>query len=258
MKYSDLLKANLKYGISKNDIIKYKGYEEILENVVIAPWWSHEMFDGFGLTCKQVSNKVYNLYNDDVSFSFVELKSIGAPVIIDRVLSLGVTKCKNLLFIGSVGSLDDNIKIGDIVIPKYSICGDGASRYLNSNFEDEFLKKEYPSKEFTNKLLNILNDNSINYHNVPNYSTDSIFAQFYHLDKILELGCKTIEMESANIFKCNELLNINVSALFCVSDNTVLSKSLYSGRTSNDKLFSRKVRHEIIPKIIIELFKRGV
>lgn len=51
----------------------------------------------------------------------------------DYILSLGVTKCKNLVFLGSSGSLDENIKISDIVVPKYSICGDGASRYLNKN-----------------------------------------------------------------------------------------------------------------------------
>ena len=128
MKYNDLLESHLKFGTTKDDIIKLYGYEKILPNVVIAPWWSHEMFDNLNFEVEQVSNKVYNFYRDDVSFSYIELKSIGAPAIMDDVLSLGVTKCKNLVFLGSSGSLDENIKIGDIVIPEYSICGDGASR----------------------------------------------------------------------------------------------------------------------------------
>lgn len=254
MKYKDLLDSHLKYGTNSEDIIKNRGYEKILENVVIAPWWDHNMFENLGFRIEQVSEKVYNFYGADLSFSYIELKRIGAPAIMDNILSLGVTKCKNLVFLGSAGSLDENIKIGDIVIPKYSICGDGASRYLNSNLEDEFLKEKYPTKDITDKLINILKENSIKYHYVPNFSIDTVFAQFYHIDKIIDLGAKTIEMETANLFKCNELLNINVTALFCISDNTILNKSLYSGRTEKEEEYRHKVRNEVIPQIIIELF----
>lgn len=256
MDYSDLLNSHLKYGTTKEDIMIRKGYENIQENVVIAPWWSHDIFDDMDFRIEQVSEKVYNFYRDDLSFSYIELKRIGAPGIMDFVLSLGVTKCKNLVFIGSAGSLDENIRIGDIVVPEYSICGDGASRYLNKNLDDEFLNKQYPSKDFTNKLIDVLKNEKIKYHNVPNFSIDTVFAQFMHIDKILELGSKTIEMETANIFKCCEIMKINVTALFCISDNTVLKKSLYSGRTEEENEYRHKIRNEIIPKIIVELFKK--
>ena len=255
MKYKDLLDSHFKYGSTKEDLINRKGYKDILENVVLAPWWDHTIFDKYNFKVEQVSDNVFNLYKDDISFSYIELKLIGAPAIMDYILSLGLTKCKNLVFIGSAGSLDENIKIGDIVIPEFSICGDGASRYLNKNMEDEFLKKEYPSKDFTNKLIDILNKNNIEYHYVPNFSVDTIFAQYMHLDKIIELGAKTIEMETANLYKCNELLNINMTSILCISDNTILKKSLFSGRTPEEKEHRYKIRNEIIPKLIIELFK---
>ena len=256
MNYNDLLESHLKYGTNEEDIKTTIGYNDILENVIIAPWWSHEMFNNNNFKVEQISEKTFNLYSDDISFSFIELKRVGAPAIMEYILSLGVTKCKNLIFLGSAGSLDENIKIGDIVIPEYSICGDGASRYLNKNLEDEFLKREYPSKDFTNKLINILKEENIKYHNVPNYSIDSVFAQFYHLDKIIELGAKTIEMETALVFKCNQLLNINVTALFCISDNIVIKKSLYSGRTVEENEYRHKVRNEVIPGVVLKLFKK--
>lgn len=184
MKYNDLLNSHLKFGTTGEDIKIKRGYEKILENVVIAPWWSHDIFYNLNFDVEQVSEKVFNFYSDSISFSYIELKRIGAPAIMDYILSLGVTKCKNLVFLGSSGSLDENIKIGDIVVPKYSICGDGASRYLNKNLEDEFLKKEYPTKGFTNNLIDILKNEKIKYHYVPNYSIDTVFAQFYHMDKI--------------------------------------------------------------------------
>lgn len=257
MKYNDLLNSHLKYGTTPDDIIARKAYEKILKNVVIAPWWSHDIFDGLNFEEDQVNDKVFNFYSDDLSFSYIESKRIGAPGIMDFILSLGVTKCKNVIFLGSAGSLDESIKIGEIVIPKYSICGDGASRYLNTNLEDEFLKKEYPSKMITNDLIDILKERNIKYHYVPNYSIDTVFAQFYHIDKILDLGAKTIEMETACLFKCCNLMNINATALFCISDNTILNKSLYSGRTDEENDYRHKIRYELIPKIVIDLFKES-
>ena len=254
MKYDDLLKSHLKYGTTSEDIIKRKGYENIMENVVIAPWWNHDIFEGLGFRMEQINEKVFNFYSDDLSFSYIELKRIGAPGIMDFVLSLGVTDCKNIVFLGSAGSLDENIKIGDIVVPKYSICGDGASRYLNKNLEDEFLKEEYPTESITNNLISILKERNIKYHYVPNYSIDTVFTQFYHINKILNLGAKTIEMETACLFKCCNLMQINATALFCISDNTILNKSLYSGRTDDENEYRHKVRNEVIPKIVIELF----
>lgn len=258
MKYEEIINSHLKYGTTKEKIIIEKNYDNILENVVIAPWWSHEMFSNLNFKVVQISEKIYNFYNKELSFSFIELKSIGAATIMEFVLPLGLTKCKNIVFLGSAGSLDKDIKIGDIVIPKYSICGDGASRYLNQNLEDEFLKKEYPTIEYTNKLIDILKNKNIKYHYVPNYSVDTIFGQFYHIDKIINLSAKTIEMETANLFKCNELLKLNVTALFCISDNAIQNKSLYSGRTEEEKSYRHKIRNEVIPEIVVELFKNKI
>ena len=255
MKYEDLLNSHMQYGTTSEDIIVRNNYEKIQKNVVIAPWWKHDIFTNYNLNIEKINDRIYNIYNEDISFSFIELRQIGAPAIMEAVLSLGVTACENIIFIGSVGSLDKNIKIGDIVIPKYSLCGDGASRYLNKNFEDEFLKKEYPSKQITNKLISLLEKENIKYHNVPNISIDTIFAQFYHIEKLKEYGAQTVEMETANIFKCKEILKKNVTALLCVSDNTVLKKSLFSGRTKEENENRLKIKNEIIPKIIINLFQ---
>jgi len=255
MNYNDLLNSHFKYGTKSSDIISRNGYDRILENVVIAPWWSHDIFEGEDFKVEQINEKIFNFYGDKTSFSYIELKGVGAPTIMDNVLPLGITKCKNLIFIGSCGSLNKDIKIGDIIVPKCSICGDGASRYLNKNLEDEFLKKEYPSKEITDSMIKVLNEERIKYHYVLNFSVDTIFAQFYHIDKILESGSKTIEMETACLFKCGNLLDINITSLLCVSDNTILNKSLYSGRDKNDSENKRKSKYKIIPKIIIKLFE---
>ena len=256
IEYKDLLESHFRFGTTSDDIAINMGLKNVLENVIIAPWWGHEMFEKEDFKIEQINNRLFNVYNNDISFSFIEVKNIGASAVMDFVLALGVTKCKNIIFLGSAGSLDENIKIGDIVIPEYSICGDGASRYLNKNLEDSFLEKNYPTKSLTNVLIDLLKKQNIKYHYVPNFSVDNIFAQFYHIDKIMGLGAKTIEMETANLFMCGKITGINVIALFCISDNIVAKKSLYSGRTDKEHEYRHNIRYNLIPRIAIDLIRK--
>ena len=70
---------------------------------------------------------------------------IGAPTNMDVVLALGATSCRRILFIGSAGALDEKMELGDIVLPEKSICGDGASRYLQKDLAaDPFAQAAYP------------------------------------------------------------------------------------------------------------------
>ena len=258
MNYNEILNYHKNYGTTKSDIVKRHGYENILKNVVIAPVWKHTLFEKYAKSIEQVSSKVFNVYCENFSFSFIETNNIGASWIIEDIYALGVTHCKNLIFIGSAGALSEQIKIGDLSVPKLSYCGVSATRYLNQNLEDDFETKDYPSEYLTNKLLNTLKANSYNtnYHFEENYTVDSLFTQFAHIDHIKNLGAKTIEMETANVFKCNELLKINITALFCISDNTLQNKSLYSGRTQEENNYRRKIRYEVIPEIVINLLKK--
>ena len=57
MKYEELVSSHLEYGTTEENIRVRKGYNQILENVVIAPWWSHDIFEGFGFEVVQTSEK---------------------------------------------------------------------------------------------------------------------------------------------------------------------------------------------------------
>ena len=87
---------------------------------------------------------------------------------------------------------------------------------------------------------------------LPNYSVDAVFAQFPHIDHIISLGAKTIEMETSTVFKCAKMANIKATALLCVSDNSINKKSLYSGRNLQDKQKKEFTKNIIIPKIIVD------
>ena len=257
MNYTDLLNAQQKYNISKTDLVSRNGYQNILSKVVIAPAWSHTIFEPFCEKIEQIGEKVYNLYGKNFNFSFIEIANIGAPATVETVLTLGATNCKQIVFIGSAGALDQEIKIGDIVIPQYSLNGVGACRYLFQDRADDFEQKYYPHQTLSNQLIdcakNVCPDKTI--FNVPNYSVDTVFAQFAHIDHIISLGAKTIEMETSALFKCAEIANMQAAALFCISDNSIAKKSLFSGRNEQEKILRKSVRQNIIPQIVINLFK---
>lgn len=256
MEYSEILEYLRLYGTNKQDIIKRRGYENILENVVVAPWWEHTLFNDYTTSIEQVSDKVYNVYGEGFSFSFIEIKGIGASALLEEVLALGVTACKRILFIGSAGAIDETINIGDLVIPTYSFNGVGATRYLNKGLIDDFEDKYYSSELLNKELINVSENMGYKIKLVENYSVDTIIAQFPHIQHIIDVKAKTIEMETSTLFKCAKMMNIEATALFVISDNSIKNKSLYSGRSEDDSIKRKKVRKEVIPIIVNEFFKK--
>ena len=73
MNYNNLLESLKMYGTSKEDIISRRGFENVLENVVVAPWWEHSLFANYSSKVEVVSDKVYNVYGKDFSFSFIQM-----------------------------------------------------------------------------------------------------------------------------------------------------------------------------------------
>lgn len=256
MEYAKLLESLSLYGTTREDIKKRRGHENILENVVIAPYWEHTLFSDYCISITQVSEKVYNIKGEDFEFSFIQIKNIGASSILEEVLALGVTNVKRIIFIGSAGALDQDIKIGDLVVPTYSINGVGATRYLNEDLSDDFNVKYYPNENLTNRLVEVIDKMDLSVKRAPNYSVDTIIAQFPHINHIKRLGSQTIEMETSAFFKCASMIGVESTALFVISDNTTVNKSLYSGRSEEDSFKRKKARKELVPSILVEFFKK--
>jgi len=202
--------------------------------------------------------KIWTLSKADLKITYI-VTGMGASNVIDIVLALGCTPCRKIIFIGSVGALDTHIGIGDIIIPEYSICGDGACRYLTNKKlteNDSFGEKNYPNKELFDRIVSrikeIAGKNGVKYHIGKNFSIDTIIAQFAHLNEIIGMGCNCIEMETSVLFKAAEICNISAGAVFSVSDNTLLRKSLLSGMTKEEKDHEKNVRRNILIKIVME------
>lgn len=240
--------------------------EEIHESVILAPWWEPYLFPELGeayyLSESDFSSiKVWNIVSEKGEFTYIKT-GIGSPILMDVLLCLGETKCKKVIMIGSSGSLDADIDIGSIVIPKYSVCGDGASRYLVSDDmkKDCFGEKVYPDPELFDRVKsiteNVCRQYNVKWHIGRAFGVDTIVAHFTKIDLIRSMDCNIIEMECAAAFRAAKLMNIQLAAIFCVSDNSAMKKSLSSEITKAELDYRKFVRRKLFPQIILETFRQ--
>ena len=258
-----LTKEQLKESIDKygdsSKLVKRLGIteKEVTEVVVLAPWWHpNKLYNDYDCKIELLSDEFPDVhritYNDK---SFLHIRSyVGATNAGETVLLLSFTKCKRIIFVGSVGSISNDVNIGDLIIPSTSVSGEAFSTYMYETINKESLHKEYhPTKELYDATTNYLNNEKINYKDIKIYSVDTIAGQFAHIDEILDLGCKAIEMETSALFSSCLVAEKECVALLAVSDNTILNKSLISGRTDDDMKIYHKTRYEVIPKIIFKM-----
>ncbi len=231
--------------------------EDVTEVVVLAPWWHpNKLYNDYDCRIELLSDEfpeVYRItYNNK---SFLHIRSyVGATNVGETVLLLSFTKCKRIIFVGSVGSISNDVNIGDLIIPSTSVSGEAFSSYMYKTINKESLHKEYhPTKKLYDATTNYLKNENIDYKDIKVYSVDTIAGQFAHIDEILNLGCKAIEMETSALFSACQVIEKECVALLVVSDNTILNKSLISGRTDDDMKLYHRTRYEIIPRIIFDL-----
>ncbi len=255
MTLDEILIGHLKYGNTLNILKGQSPFKDCFENIVVAPMWGIDILDIDKKYITKINNLVYNVETDYSRFSFVTVGMMGGANIMDKILELAIFHPRRVIFIGSASSLSLDIDIGDTVVIRKSFCGNGSSRYLNENLEDDFGKSVAPSPRLNEKLMNILKINNIDYHYTDAFSIDTIFTQFNHLDYIKKLGCEILEMETYATFKACHLCGIEVCALINISDSCAKNKSLYSGRTLEEKLIRNKKRKSVVTKVVLELYK---
>lgn len=269
MKYQDLIYGMKHFGAKDEDVCRNSlgiGSDRIHENVVISPGWGPDKITGLGNAELIVPSgplfgyQVWDVEGGGLSITYIKA-GFGAPVILDALLPLGMTNCKRILFVSSVGGLSEEIGVGDLVIPEYSACGDGASRYIASDdFQtDVFGEKAYPDAGLAGLLRaeaqTVCGAEKVGLHGGRTFCTDTIFAQFPHIGHIIQMGYNTVDMETAAAFRAASLMGIPLAALFNVSDNTVKHNSVLSGTTQAEKDYRTFVRCEVMPQIIHRVFR---
>jgi len=251
-----------RYNITPEDVVNlYLRCDPgvIKSRVIITPIWQASIFEKNAGSITTVSEGiVYEIEYQDQAITFIR-SGIGAPQTGDFILALGCTPCERVIFTGSVGGLDPSMEIGDFVVSEKSICGDGFSRYLDADIQtkDCFLHPIEPDLELTESIKNcaleLCERESVPVHCGTVFSTDSIIAQFFRLDYFVRnLGCIGIEMETSAVFGAAKLVGIKAGALLQVSDVIPTNKSLFSGRTKEERERRNLIRETILTKAILD------
>jgi purine-nucleoside phosphorylase len=236
--------------------------ESIHEDVILAPIWEPEIFlpfvDSVTLVAEFNYRKIWEVSAGGKKISYVR-SGAGAPALAHSVFGLSCTPCKNIIFIGAVGGLAENMGIGDVLIPEYSVCGDGACRYITAGGireNDCFGERYYPDEETFARIKasaeSVSRAAGARWHIGKTFSVDNIFAEFAHLEEILQLGCDSIEMETAVLFKAARAACLKAAAVFNISDNSFTRKSVYAGRTRADDDYRDYVRNNVVTKIVLD------
>ncbi len=264
MNKQDFLDSYKRFGISEKDVcpsrIGLRG-DQVEEIAVIAPLHKPEFYEKHGAKVTQLSFGYYPAYkieNENVKFTFIKTQ-IGAPNIDEIVVALAFSNCKKIIFTGSCGALSNKYKIGDILLPKYSISGDGATAYYTKDSfckNVTFGKRFYPTESLNEQLKNSLVKSNQPFTEVGNISIDTIVGQFFHIDEFISLGADVVEMETASVFCLAEMLDIEAVAILNVSDSTIEKKSLLSGRSDKELEKHYYTEDTLVPRLVLDFIKR--
>lgn len=232
--------------------------DEVEETVILTP--IDEIFQS--LKKRADSTKEFNGFFRCFNASFgsrsvsVINSRIGSPLASDCTYFLRFTPCRRVLFTGLIGALQEQIRIGDLIIPTGAFRGEGASQY--------FVEKAYPAVadfRFLDELRSALDEAyrglGINMFYGPIYTTDSFaseteeFLNFWQSKRLLG-----IEMETSVVYVIASLYGISAAAVHVVSDNPVVDRTFFHPIPEEDRA-RRRLSTGLLIDALINLIKKG-
>lgn len=235
--------------------------ECIHSKVVIAPCWSPQ---SVGVNaCRLISKspcEIWECIADREIFTYI-VCGPGASFCADIVMALENTRCSRLLFLGSSGSLDRGISIGDIGIPAELVSGEGASRYIQKNVWTDLFGKRQRVDEGLHGRLSVIGKKEAAKYGVGCFegagiSVDSIFSQYQHISCFQSLKCSYIDMEASAFAFAAAQIGASSAVVFCISDNVAAGEPLYA--VSEEKTcFRKEIRRKVMPQLIRGFLRSG-
>ena len=254
--------AHDKYNIAACDVCRLILHCEpdgIREKVIITPCWNESFLDEVADSIETIAeDMVFDVSYNGKKFTMVR-SGVGAPLTGDVVLTLGCTPCQYILFTGSFGGLTDKLNISDLLVVTESIAGDGFSSYLQEGklSARSFLKPVKPDIGLNELLerhaVTLAEEKGVALHKDRVFCSDTIVAEYCHLDTMKDThGCIGVEMETAAVFNAAQVVGIRAAALLMVSDVIPINKSLFSGRTEEERARRKYVREQVLSRIILD------
>lgn len=142
------------------------------------------------------------------------LSPFGAPNAVALAEELASFGMQNVIFLGYCGSLQQRVRVGDIVIPTEAAREEGTSfHYLPTDIPSQ------PHQEVQAIIVDVLQQNRVPYHEGKVWTTDAIYRETKgKVGRYQEEGILGVEMELSALFAFGIAQGIKVGGLLVVSD----------------------------------------
>ena len=126
-------------------------------------------------------------------------------------------KIANIIRIGTCGALDENIKVGDLVVVDKVIRGDGVTPYyVDKSFET------LSDKKISDTLYEVAKGMGLNIHRGTTWTTDALLRETKEIvEAKRKEGAVAVDMVSSTLLTIAQTYNIKAAAILAVSDNVI-------------------------------------
>ncbi len=124
---------------------------------------------------------------------------------------------KNIIRVGTAGSLDENIKVGDIFVVDEVIRGDGVTPYY---VDKDF--KTLADKRIADTLYEVAKGMGVNVYRGKAWTTDALLRETREIvEEKRKEGALAVDMVSSTLLTIAQTYNIKAGSILAVSDNVV-------------------------------------
>jgi uridine phosphorylase len=177
-----------------------------------------------------------DIYGTRIAFAV----SQGASMAVDLAERYIASGAKKIIRIGTIGSLNDALRLGEYIIPYAAIKDEGTS--------DFYLEPKSPAIadiEFTQQLSNALRQRNNIVHNGIVWSTDGRWKETdTAIARRISDGAIGTDMESSALFAFGIDRKISVASISVLSDEIHNSEGDYKGLSDKDIWFGK-----VLPKM---------
>lgn len=124
---------------------------------------------------------------------------------------------QNIIRIGTCGSLDENIKVGDLFIVDKVIRGDGVTPY--------YVDKDFQTiadKKISDTMYEIAKGMGLNVFRGTAWTTDALLRETREIvEAKRKEGAKAVDMVSSTLLTIAQTYNVKAGSILAVSDNVI-------------------------------------
>jgi purine-nucleoside phosphorylase len=198
---------------------RHRGDPELSDSVLLipSPWECKLAVDYFGLKKENASlidfASHYSLFDHQKKVSLVG-PCLGAPAAVMIFEKLALLGAKKIFILGCCGSLQENIRIGDMIIPEKAIRDEGTSFHYA---EENFVPKA--GRKIIGLVSKACKEEGIPYKKGKVWTTDAPYRETAEkVRKLQKENILGVDMELSALFTVAHLKRIELGGLLIVSD----------------------------------------